>query len=155
MQDVDAGDGVERDGDVEVEVAGLGIVDAEAVDEDEGLLEGGAADGEVGLDAFGGAGLHVERRVGAEQIDGAVDADGQLARGEDFDGAVAFGQGERLDGGGDLDAVDDDQLFGWRGGGGLRVGRRWWAVLGEASDGPEQDQGEAGEGVLHRMVIYP
>ena len=76
MQDVDAGDGVERDGNVEVEVAGFGVVDAEAVDEDEGLLEGGAADGEVGLDAFGGAGLHVEGGVGAEEIDGGVGADG-------------------------------------------------------------------------------
>ena len=45
MEDVDAGDGVEGDGDVEVEVAGLGVVDAEAVEEDEGLLKGGAAEG--------------------------------------------------------------------------------------------------------------
>ncbi len=59
MQDVDAGDGVERHGDVEIEVAGLGVVDTQAVDEDEGLLEGGAADGKVGLDAAGGAGLQV------------------------------------------------------------------------------------------------
>ena len=80
MQDVDAGDGVERDGDVEVEVAGLGIVDAEAVDEDEGLLEGGAADGEVGLHAFAGAGLQVEGGVGAEEVDGGVGAGGQVAR---------------------------------------------------------------------------
>ena len=59
MEDVDAGDGVEGDGDVEVEVAGFGVVDAEAVEEDEGLLEGGAAEGEVGLDAVWGAGLEV------------------------------------------------------------------------------------------------
>ena len=45
VEDVDAGDGVEGDGDVEVEVAGFGVVDAEAVEEDEGLLEGGAAEG--------------------------------------------------------------------------------------------------------------
>src|ERR1035441_1701705 len=43
VEEVDAGDGVERDGNVKVQVAGFGIVDAEAVDEDEGLLEGGAA----------------------------------------------------------------------------------------------------------------
>ena len=81
MEQVDAGDGVERDGDVEVEVAGLGIVDAEAVDEDEGLLEGSAADGEVGLNAFAGAGLQVEGRVGAEEVDGGVGADGQVGAG--------------------------------------------------------------------------
>src|ERR1700679_2812409 len=72
VEDVDAGDGVEGDGDVEVEVAGLGGVDAEAVEEDEGLLEGGAAEGEVGLDAVGGAGLEVEGGVLAEEVDDGV-----------------------------------------------------------------------------------
>ena len=76
VQHVDAGDGVERDGDVEIQVAGFGIVDAEAVDQDEGLLEGGAANGEVGLDAFAGAGLDVERGIGAEEVDGVVGAGG-------------------------------------------------------------------------------
>jgi hypothetical protein len=66
VQNVDAGDGVEGDGDVQIKVPGLGIVDAQAVDEDKGLLEGGAADGEVGLDAFGGAGLQVEGWVKTE-----------------------------------------------------------------------------------------
>ncbi len=32
VEDLDARDGVEGDGDVEVEVAGLGVVDAEAVE---------------------------------------------------------------------------------------------------------------------------
>jgi hypothetical protein len=60
VEDVDSGDGVKRDRDVEVEMAGLGVVDAEAVEEDEGLLEGGAAEGEIGLDSIGSAGLQVE-----------------------------------------------------------------------------------------------
>ena len=81
VEDVDAGDGVEWDGDVEVEVAGLGIVDAEAVEEDEGLLEGGAAEGEVGLDAVGGAGLQVEGGVLTEEVDDGVGGEGLLARG--------------------------------------------------------------------------
>ena len=81
VEDVDAGDGVEGDGDVEVEVAGLGVVDAEAVEEDEGLLEGGAADGEVGLDAVGGAGLEVEGGVLAEVVDDGVGEQGLVARG--------------------------------------------------------------------------
>jgi hypothetical protein len=45
VEDIDTGDGVEGDGDVEVQVAGLGVVDAETVEEDEGLLERGAAEG--------------------------------------------------------------------------------------------------------------
>ena len=80
VEDVDAGDGVERDGDVEVEVAGLGVVDAEAVEQDERLLEGGAADGEVGLHAVGGAGLEVEGGVEAEVVDDAVEEQ-RLVRG--------------------------------------------------------------------------
>ena len=104
MEDVDSGDGVEWDGDVEVEVAGLGVVDAEAVEQDEGLLEGGAAEGEVGLDAVAGAGLEVEGGVLAEEVDDAVGDEGLVARGEDVDGAVAFGEGEGLEGGGDGDA---------------------------------------------------
>ena len=92
MQDVDAGDGVERDGNVEVEVTGFGVVDAEAVDEDEGLLECGAADGEVGLDAFAGAGLQrrgMGRCAGGRRRSRCRWAD---RRDDDFDGAVAFGE---------------------------------------------------------------
>ena len=118
VQDFDAGDGVERDGDVEVEVAGLGVVDAEAVEQEEGLLEGGAADGEVGLDSGGGAGLEVERGVLAEVVDDAVEEEGLGAGVEGLDGAVAFGEGDGLDGGGDGDGLGDGrqaQGVCWRG----------------------------------------
>ena len=141
MQDVDAGDGVEGNGDVEIEVAGFGIVDAQAVDEDEGLLEGGAADGEVGLDAFAAARLDIERRVGAEEVDDAVGAEGHLAGLEHLNGAIALGERQRLDGGGHLDAVDYNELYGWedraalRGGSSLlrRAGRS--AGLGSGAGG--------------------
>jgi hypothetical protein len=93
VEDVDAGNGVERDGDVEVKVAGLGVVDAEAVEEDEGLLEGGAAEGEVGLDAVGGAGLEVEGGVLAEVVDDGVGEEGLVAGGDEVDGAIALGEG--------------------------------------------------------------
>ena len=69
MEDVDAGDGVERDGNIEVQVAGLGVVDTQTVEQDEGLLEGGTAKGEVGLYAVRGAGLEVEGGVLAEEVD--------------------------------------------------------------------------------------
>ena len=104
VEDVDAGDGVEGDGDVEVEMAGLGVVDAEAVEEDEGLLEGGAADGEVGLDAVGGAGLQVEGGVLAEEVDDGVGEERLVAGFDEVDGAVVFGEREGFEGGGDGDA---------------------------------------------------
>ena len=59
MQDIDARDGVERHGDIKVQVAGLGVVDAQAVEQDQGLLEGGTTDGEVGLNAVRAACLQV------------------------------------------------------------------------------------------------
>ena len=111
MEDVDSGDGVEGDGDIEIQVAGLGVVDAEAVEEDEGLLEGGAAEGEVGLDAVGGAGLEVEGGVLAEEIDGGVRDEGLVARGDEVDGAVAFGEREGFESGGNGDALGHGGWF--------------------------------------------
>lgn len=107
VEDVDAGDGVEGDGDIEVEVAGLGVVDAETVEEDEGLFEGGAAEGQVGLDAVCCARLKVEGGVLAEEVDDGVGDEGLVARGDEVDGAVAFGEGEGFEGGGDGDALGD------------------------------------------------
>ena len=111
MEDFDAGEGVEGDGDVEVEVAGLGVVDAEAVEEDEGLFEGGAADGEVGLNAVGRAGLEVEGGVLAEIVGGVVEEEGLVARVESDDGAVGFGERDGWDGGGDGDGLLDGGLL--------------------------------------------
>jgi hypothetical protein len=107
VKDVDSGDGVEGDGDVEIQVARLGIVDAKAVEQDEGLLEGGAAEGEVGLDAVGGAGLQVEGGVLAEEIDDGVRNERLVARRDEIDGAVAFGEGKRFEGGGYGDALGE------------------------------------------------
>ena len=92
MKDIDTGDGVEWDGNVEVEVAGFWVVDSQTIDEDERLLEGSATNGEIGLNAFGGAGLHIERWIGAEEIDGRVGEGGRVARRDDLYGAVAFGE---------------------------------------------------------------
>jgi hypothetical protein len=75
-------------------MAGLGVVDAKAVEENEGLLEGGAAKGEVGLDAVGGASLEVEGGVLTEEIDYGVGDEGLVARTDEVDRAVAFGEGE-------------------------------------------------------------
>ena len=105
VEDVDVGDGAEWDGDVEVEMAGLGVVDAEAVEEDDGLLEGGAAEGEIGLDAVGCAGLQVEGGVLAEEIYDAVGDERLVSRREDVDGAVAFSKGKGLEGCCDGDAL--------------------------------------------------
>jgi hypothetical protein len=135
-EDVDAGDGVEGDGDVEVEVAGLGVVDAEAVQEDEGLLEGGAAEGKVSLNAVGGAGLEVEGGVLAEEVDDGVGDERLVARGDEVDGAIAFGEREGFKGGGDRDALGD---------GGLRG--RWLSKGGGAIEEADCEEGFHGSAV--------
>jgi hypothetical protein len=104
-------------------VSGLGVVDAEAFEQDEGLLEGGAADGEVGLDAVAAAGLEVEGGVLTEEV-GRVVGEEWLGVGvEDGDGAVVFGEREGFDRGDNGDA-----LLGWVGWGGGGLERR---CLGE------------------------
>jgi hypothetical protein len=136
VEDFDAGEGVEGDGDVQVEVASLGVVDAEAVEEDEGLLEGGAADGEIGLDAGGGSGLEVEGGVLAEVFGDVVEEERLFARVEGDDGAVGLGEGNGWDGGGDGDGLLD----------GLGL------LLGGCEAGGEcEEKGQAGSG--HWMMI--
>jgi hypothetical protein len=114
VEDFDAGDGVEGDRDVEVEVACLGVVDAEAVEEDERLLKGGAADREVGLHTVGGTGLEVEGGVLAEVVSEVVEEEGLFARVEGDDGAVGFGERDRWDGGSDRDGLLDGLGLGER-----------------------------------------
>ncbi len=128
VKDFDAGDRVERDRDIEVEMTGLGVVDAEAIKQKQGLLEGGAANGKVGLDAAGGAGLEVERRIEAEVIDNAVEEQRLGARIEGLDGAVALGEGNGLDRGGDGDGLSDRSRYG----GLLRVGDKAEKAKGKA-----------------------
>jgi len=93
-------------------VGGLGVAHADAVDEDEDLLEGGAADREVSL-----CGRPLEQ-VGAEgpgegfgQVAGRHGRD--LAGGEDLD--AADGDGERGRGAGadlDVESVEGEGLLG-------------------------------------------
>ena len=87
---LDARDGVHRHRDIHVVVAGLDVVEAHAVEQHEGLLEVGAADGEVGLYAVGRAFLQVERWVEAQHVDDGVEEQRIVADGEHADGAVEF-----------------------------------------------------------------
>ena len=119
VEDVDSGDRVEGDGDVEIKVTRLGVVDTKAVEEDEGLLEGGATEGEVGLDAVGCAGLEVERRILAEEIDDGVGDEGVVARVDEVDGAIAFGERQGFERGGDGDVLTDRGEFRLGLGGGV------------------------------------
>ena len=80
MQHVDWRDSVQRHGNIEVEMAGFGIVQAEPVDQNQRLLEGGAADCKVGLHTLAGARLQVERWVGAQQVHYAVGSRQRLPR---------------------------------------------------------------------------
>src|ERR1019366_2380113 len=95
----------------------------------------------------------VEGGVGAEEIDGAVGAGGEIAGEDDLDGAVAFGEREWLDGSGDLDAVDFDELGLGQGGIRLRCGR-WLrgsggGLLAESGTGTEQTESEGGKTSFH------
>jgi hypothetical protein len=94
-------------------VAGLRVVHAAAVEEDEGLGERGAADGEVALEAVGGALAEVEGGVELEEIREVVEQEALGEDGEGGDGAVGLFEGERLPGSGDDDGLLDG---GWSGG---------------------------------------
>jgi hypothetical protein len=102
----------------------LGVVDAQAVDQHEGLLEGGAAQGDVGLHAVAGAGLDVDRGVEAEVVLDAVKEQRGLPGVEHDDGAVVGGERHGLDGGGDIDALRDAARLGGAGKGLDRLLRR-------------------------------
>ena len=96
MEDVDSCDGVEGDRDVEVEVARLRIVDAKAVQQNERLLEGGAADGEVGLDAIAATGLEVKGGVHSEEVGGVVEEEWLRGGVEDGESVSRGSVGELL-----------------------------------------------------------
>ena len=110
-------------------MAGLGVVDAEAVQQDEGLLEGSASDREVSLDAVSRACLQVEGGVLAKKIDDAVADKRLVAWGKDVDGAVALGERKWFEGGCDGDAFGDGCGFVWGWG---WVGRLLWLLCGGA-----------------------
>jgi hypothetical protein len=151
VEDVDAGDGVEGDGDVQIQMAGLGVVDAESVEHDEGLLEGGAAEGEVGLNAVGGASLEVERGVLSEEVGDAV-GDQRLVSGpENVDGAVAFGERKRLEGGGDGEILGDSGRFYLKSG--APSGRGLLRIVGESGAEAKEAKGEAGWVVSHDWSV--
>ena len=79
-QHFDAGDRFERHRDIQIVVAGLHVVHAHAVEQDQRLAEAGAADREVGLDAVGRALAEVERRVEPEQVHQSVEHQPVVAR---------------------------------------------------------------------------
>ena len=54
-------------------MAGLRVVEAHAVQQNERLSEGGAADGEIGDETAGSALLQVERRIELEQVEPGVE----------------------------------------------------------------------------------
>lgn len=69
LENLDRVHGFERDGQVEVVVRGLAVVDAESVEQDEGLLEAAAAQDEIGLAAAGATLLEEDGRVVAEKLE--------------------------------------------------------------------------------------
>ena len=87
--------------DVHIVMAGLWVVQTHAVEQHEGLAEAGAADGEIRLDAVGGAFGEVERGVELDQIDERVEHQALAADRKHADGAVDLFERHGLEGPGD------------------------------------------------------
>ena len=91
----------ERHRDIHVVMPGLRVVEAHAVEQDEGLTEARAADGEVHLHAVGRAFGEVERRVQLEQVHQRVEHQALAAHRKHADGAVDLFERHGLKGAGD------------------------------------------------------
>ena len=87
-QDFDALDGLQRHGNVHVVVAGLHVVRSPAVQEDEGLREGSAADGNIRLHAVRTALAEVNRRFQPQKINERVGQELLASNIEHTDGSV-------------------------------------------------------------------
>src|SRR5579864_5175199 len=72
FENLQAADGVGRNRNLGVEMAGLRVVQAQAVDEHQGLSEISAVNRDIGLDAVDAAALHIERGIETEQIEQRV-----------------------------------------------------------------------------------
>lgn len=88
-------------------MAALRIIEAKTIDEDKGLLEGGATDGEVRLHAVAGSRLDIDGRVEPEVIGHFVEQQWLSAGIEDIDRAVVGGERHWLKRGGDIDAFGE------------------------------------------------
>ena len=104
LQHFHAGKHFKRDRQIEIEVARLHVIHAEAVEQDEGLPERSAANGDVGLQRAGRALLQIECGVELEQIEPGIEQLGLLLRQTDHaDVTVRFGERQWLSGAGDDD----------------------------------------------------
>jgi hypothetical protein len=93
MQHLDAANGIERHRDVQVEVPSLRIVHPHAVQQDQRLFEGGAADRQISLHAIRSTFLQIERRVETQHIRQCLEGMGLRLRIEHHNSAI--GSGER------------------------------------------------------------
>ncbi len=97
FQHLHAGNHFERDRQIEIEVPGLHIIDAHAVEQNQGLAEGRAADREIGLESARRALLQVERRIELQQIEPrAVERELLLRQLRDAHIAIRFRQRDRF-----------------------------------------------------------
>ncbi len=131
QQDLDALDVEQRHRHVAVVVPRLGVVEPGAVDQHQRLAEGGAADGEVGLDAPRSALAHLDAGHQAQRVDRGGDGQaGEVLAGQDDDRAAEAAERVGRDGSGDDDGLAHVGRFGRRRLGRLRRGRRGATVRG-------------------------
>ena len=77
-------------------MAGLGVVQSQAVEQDQDLAERGATNGKVGLDSVRRALLEIERRIELEKIEKRAGGEAQVLRVDDMNRPVGFFEGNWL-----------------------------------------------------------
>jgi len=92
FENLDRVHGFERDRQIEVVVRGLAVVDAEAVEQDKGLLKAAAPQDEIGLAAASATLLKEDGRVLAEEFERRLGGEFLVFEGQYFHGAWRLGQ---------------------------------------------------------------
>lgn len=105
MQHFDPADRIDGDGKIHIVMTGLRIIEAEAIEQHEGLAIAGAADGDVALHAIGRTLLKIERGIKVEEVGDAVDEEQLVRNGQHDDGAIDFVQHDGLGFTGDHDRI--------------------------------------------------
>src|ERR1019366_9627732 len=95
FENLDGVHAFEGDGEVEVVVRGLAVVDAESVEQDERLLEAAAAEDEIGLRTAGPALLEEDRGVLAQEIERGFGGQRFLFQGQHDYGTGRLREGDR------------------------------------------------------------
>src|SRR5665213_4057933 len=93
FENLDGVHGFKGDGEVEVVVRGLAVVDAESIEQDQSLFEAAAAQDKIGLGAAGAALLEKDRGVLAKEIEWGFSGECFVFERKHHNGAGRLGEG--------------------------------------------------------------